>query len=123
MSFLTDRKRATGLGASHTGTHHHWLMTVTSVALAVVTPLFIWQVGPLFGLDHDDVVEAFTSPFRAVVTALMLALGFWHMAMGARIMIEDYAKGETRKFAIIAVNLICLAAAVAGLFALARISL
>ena len=123
MSYLTDRKRATGHGAAHAGTHHHWLMTLTSVALAVVVPLFIWQVGPLFGREFDDVMDAFGSPFRVIVTALMLALGFWHLAMGARIMLEDYAKGETRKFLIIAVNLICLTTAMAGLFALARISL
>ena len=38
-------------------------------------------------------------------------------------MIEDYAHGEARKFLIIAMYVICFAAAATGLFALARISL
>jgi succinate dehydrogenase / fumarate reductase membrane anchor subunit len=33
MSYLTDRKRATGTGSAKTGTEHFWLMKVSSVAL------------------------------------------------------------------------------------------
>ena len=40
MAFVTDRKRVTGLGAAKSGTHHFWTMTVTSVALLVLTPFF-----------------------------------------------------------------------------------
>ena len=38
MRYITPRKAAVGLGASHTGTEHHWWMTVSSAALALLTP-------------------------------------------------------------------------------------
>ena len=123
MAFLTARKRATGLGAAHAGTERHWVMTISSVALAVLTPIFVWQVAPLFGAGHDAVLTAFSEPFRAIIAGLMILLGFHHLAIGARVMFEDYAHGETRKFLIIGMYVVCFVAAAAGLFALARISL
>ena len=33
MRYLTDRKRADGLGSAKTGTAHFWAMKVSSVAL------------------------------------------------------------------------------------------
>ncbi|MEO8529686.1 MAG: succinate dehydrogenase, hydrophobic membrane anchor protein [Deltaproteobacteria bacterium] len=123
MHFLTARKQATGLGAAHAGTERHWVMTISSVALAVLTPLFVWQVAPLFGQTLDTVLTAFSAPFRAVITGLMILLGFHHLAMGMRIMLEDYAHGETRKFLVIGTYVICFVAAATGLFALARIAL
>ena len=35
MAFLTDRKRAEGLGSAKSGTEHFWSMTVSSVALLI----------------------------------------------------------------------------------------
>ena len=47
MRYLTARKRAEGKGASHTGTEHHWYMTVSSVALAfLVRPSSISSAAP-----------------------------------------------------------------------------
>ena len=42
MRYLTARKRAEGKGASHTGTEHHWYMTVSAVGLAFLVPLFVF---------------------------------------------------------------------------------
>jgi succinate dehydrogenase / fumarate reductase membrane anchor subunit len=40
MAFLTDRKRASGLGAAKTGTEHFWGMTISSAALLILVPVF-----------------------------------------------------------------------------------
>ena len=39
MRYITPLKAAEGLGASHTGTLHHWHMTVSAVALISTTGL------------------------------------------------------------------------------------
>ena len=36
MSYLTDRKRAQGMGSGRQGTTHHWHMMISSVALIVM---------------------------------------------------------------------------------------
>ncbi len=123
MRYLTARKRAEGRGAAHTGTAHHWSMTVSSVALAFMIPTWIYIFGATLGQDHAAVVKAFSHPFTAILTALVLVVGMRHFAMGATTMIEDYARGTTRKMLIIFVTSLAWVIAATGLYALARMAL
>ena len=41
MRYLTDRKRATGMGSAKSGTAHFWAMKVSAVGLLVLIPLFV----------------------------------------------------------------------------------
>ncbi|WJY21966.1 succinate dehydrogenase, hydrophobic membrane anchor protein [Fontisubflavum oceani] len=123
MAFLTDRKRVEGLGSAKTGTEHHWSMTISSVALLILTPMFLFAVGPLLGEPHADVVAGLSRPYPALVTALMLIVGFHHFRMGVQTLIEDYVRGMTRKIAIIAMTIISYGLAATGLVALAQIAL
>ncbi len=123
MAFLTDRKRAVGLGAAKTGTEHLWSMTVSSAALLVLVPLFVFTFGAVLGSDYDTVMAYYSRPFPAIVAILTLGVGFHHFAMGARTMIEDYVHGLARKVAIIAVTCVSYTAIAAALFAIARIAL
>ena len=45
MNYLTDRKRAEGLGAGGAGTHHHWQMMVSSILLVFLVPAFVITFG------------------------------------------------------------------------------
>ncbi len=123
MRFITDRKRAEGKGASGTGTEHHWFMTVSSVGLALIVPVWLWIFGSALGGTRAEVLETFARPFPAIVTALLLVAGMRHFAGGATMMIEDYWRGTTRKVAVIAVTCLAWGVAATGLFALARIAL
>ncbi|MEO0655024.1 MAG: succinate dehydrogenase, hydrophobic membrane anchor protein [Pseudomonadota bacterium] len=123
MAFVTDRKRASGLGSAKEGAHHHWNMIVSSVGLLVLTPLFIFTFGPMLGEPHADVVAYFARPFPAIVAGLMLLVGFMHFKNGVQVLIEDYTHGMTRKALIIATVCLSYAAAATGLFAIARIAL
>ncbi len=123
MRYLTARKRAEGRGASHTGTAHHWSMTMSSVGLAFLVPTWVYMFGSTLGQDHAAVVKAFSHPFLAILTALVLVVGMRHFAMGATTMIEDYARGTTRKMLVIFVVSLAWVVAATGLFALARMAL
>lgn len=123
MRYLTARKRAEGKGASHTGTEHHWYMTVSAVGLAVMMPVFMYIFGSALGSSHEEVLATFSRPFPAVVTGLVLLIGMRHFAKGAQMMIEDYAHGTTRKLAIMFVIGLSYALTAFGLFALAKIAL
>jgi succinate dehydrogenase / fumarate reductase membrane anchor subunit len=123
MRYLTPRKRAIGKGAAHAGTDHHWAMTVSAVALAFLLPLWLYIFGSTLGGSRAAVLETFSRPLPAILTALVLVVGMRHFAMGATTMIEDYARGASRKILIIAVILFSWATVATGLFALARIAL
>ncbi|PHQ93973.1 MAG: succinate dehydrogenase, hydrophobic membrane anchor protein [Marinosulfonomonas sp.] len=123
MSYLTDRKRAVGLGSSGTGTGHHWNMTVSAVGLLVLVPLFIFTFGPMLGRPHAEVVEYFARPFPAIIAALTLIVGFMHFKNGVQIAIEDYVHGIARKILIISMICVSYGAAAAGVFAILKIAL
>lgn len=123
MRYLTDRKRAAGKGSAHTGTEHHWAMTVSAVGLTVLVPLWVYIFGSALGQPRDVVVATFARPFPAIVTGLILIVGMRHFAMGATTMIEDYSRGATRKGLVIGVNLLSALIAAVGLYALLRIAL
>lgn len=123
MRYLTPRKRAIGKGASHTGTEHHWHMTLSAVALAFMVPTWVYIFGSALGGSQDEVVATFARPFPAILTALVLIVGMRHFAMGATMMIEDYARGTARKLCIITAYSLSAVITATGLFALLKIAL
>lgn len=123
MRFLTDRKRAAGLGSAKTGTEHHWHMMVTSVALIGLIPLFVFTFGYILGAPYEDVIAYYQRPFPAIVAILTLLVGFLHFRGGVQTLIEDYVHGFARKALIIAMICLSYTAAAVGIFAIVRIAL
>ncbi len=123
MAFLTDRKRANGMGSAKTGTEHHWQMMVSSVALLFLVPLFIFTFGSILGSSYDEVIAYYQRPFPAVVAALTMLVGFFHFRGGVQTLIEDYVHGFARK--VLLIGMICLSygAAAFAVFAIVRIAL
>ena len=123
MAFLTDRKRAAGLGSAKSGTEHHWQMMVTAVALLILIPCFIFTFGTALGRSYEDVLAYYAQPFPSLVAALTFVVGFFHFRKGVQTLIEDYVHGLARKVLIIAMICLSYAAAAAGVFAVIRLAL
>ena len=101
MAYLTDRKRAAGLGSAKTGTAHAWSMKVSSVALLILIPFFVFTFG----------------------CALTLLVGFKHFNDGVQVLIEDYVHGLSQKVAIILMTCLSYGAAAVGVFAIVKLAL
>ena len=123
MRYLTDRKRAMGLGSAKTGTAHFWAMKVSSFALLFLIPLFVFTFGPMLGEPHAEVTAYFARPFPAIVAALTIVVTFMHFKDGVQVLIEDYVHGTMQKVLILAMICLSYAAAATGLFAIARLAL
>jgi succinate dehydrogenase / fumarate reductase membrane anchor subunit len=123
MAYLTDLKRAVGMGSARDGTEHHWAMTKSSAALLILIPLFIFTFGPMLGRPHAEVVAFYARPFPAVITTLTLAVVFMHFKGGVQVLIEDYVHGFARNLLIILTTIFSYGAAATGLFAIAKIAL
>ena len=123
MSYLTDRKRATGMGSAKSGTEHHWSMTVSSGALLILIPLFVFTFGPMLGASYEEVTAYFARPFPAVVAGLTIVVTFKHFADGVQALIEDYVHGMAQKVAMIAMTCVSYAAMGFGLYAIVRLAL
>lgn len=123
MRFLTDRKRAQGLGAGGSGTQGHWQMMVRSIIMVVLAPLFIFTFGAGLGGTREEVLAYFSQPFPAIVTALALVVGLIHLNQEAQEAIEDYMHGLPERLTLVAVKAFSWTLIAAGLFALVKIAL
>jgi succinate dehydrogenase / fumarate reductase membrane anchor subunit len=123
MRYLTDRKRATGMGSAKSGTAHFWAMKVSSVALLILIPLFVFTFGTIVGEDYATVTAYFAHPFPALIAALTLIVGFEHFQSGAQVLIEDYVHGLAQKITIILIKCISYGLMAMGLFAIAKLVL
>lgn len=123
MAFLTDRKRAAGLGSAKSGTQHHWHMMVTSVALVPLVIAFIFTFGAILGQPHEAVVAYYQKPLPAIIAGLTFLVGFVHFRGGVQTLIEDYVHGFARKAAIIGMICLSYTCAAIGIFAVVRLAL
>jgi succinate dehydrogenase / fumarate reductase membrane anchor subunit len=123
MRYLTDRKRAEGLGSAKSGTQHFWNMQVSAVALAILVPLFVLTFGSILGAPYVVVLEFYSQPIPAIIAGLTLVVGFLHFKNGAAMMLEDYVHGGTLKALVIGVTCISYGAIATGLFALIKLAL
>lgn len=123
MNFRTDRKTAQGLGSGRSGTEHHWHMMASSLALVVLVPLFIITFGMGLGGTYEEVLAYFGRPFPAIVTALTLVVGVFHLTNEAKAAVEDYMHGAAQKLTLIGLDGFAYALIATGLFALARLAL
>lgn len=123
MAFLTDRKRAAGLGSAKSGTEHHIHMMITSVALVPLVIAFIFTFGAILGAPYEEVVAYYQRPLPAIIAALTFLVGFIHFRGGVQVTIEDYVGGLARRIAIVAMICLSYAAAAMGIFAVVRLAL
>lgn len=123
MRFLTDRKRAVGNGSARGGTKHFWTHMVSSMGIQILIPLFVIVFACALGRSHGEVVEYFSRPFPAVVTALTLIVLMLHLMREVIEAVEDYMHGLAEKLTVVAVQAFTYTLIAAGLFALVRLAI
>jgi len=123
MNFTTPRKRALGHGSGRSGTHHHWKITCTSIALCLLVPVFVITFGVGYGGTFQEVQAFFSRPFPVIITALTLIVGLMHLTMEVNTALEDYVHGIPQKLAIFGATAFSYVLMAIGLFALARMAL
>lgn len=122
MAFLSDRKRATGLGSANSGTEHFWEQRLSAIALLVLTPLFIFPLAYNMGDSYADVRAAYSNPINAIVAVAFFATAFLHFYQGLKVVIEDYVHGRWELVLVISVRLISTLLALIGIFAVLKIA-
>lgn len=124
MTYQTSYKRVLGLGSAKDGTRHWWLLRLSSIALVPLAPLFVLSFARALGSGYDAVAATYANPWNALVAILFLLVGFQHLKDGLQVVIEDYMHGKAARTALIVLNsLLCWGLAIAGVFAVVRISL
>ena len=114
--------QARGLGSAKDGVHHWWMQRLTAIALALLSPWFVWLLVSLLGAGQAGVRATIANPRCALpLLAFVLAL-FWHAKLGLQVVIEDYV--HTRWLEVVsqvAMTFACALGALASVFAIMRI--
>ena len=115
--------RARGLGSAREGVESWWLERVMAVALV---PLTLWFAASLIALgrsDYTTFIAWLKTPLAALLMVLLLIALFSHLALGLRVVIEDYLHSGAKMPALLAARFACFALGIAGILATLRIVL
>lgn len=123
MRYLTDRKRAVGLGAGSSGTQNHWSMMVRSMIMVILVPLFLITFGLGLGGTYEEALAYYSKPIPAIIMGLSLVVGLIQLKHEAFEAIEDYVHGIPEKLTLVATQAFCYTLIAAGLFALVKLAL
>jgi len=122
MRYLTDRKRALGLGSGKSGTKHFWEQRLSAVALVMLTPLFLFPLAYNLGSSFEEVRAAYAHPINAIVGTAFFLTAFLHFFQGIQVVIEDYVHGRWEIVLIISMRLLSSLFALIGAFAILKIA-
>ena len=122
--YRTDLGRARGLGAAKTGVHGFIVERVTAVALVPLVIWGIWSALVVARGGYEAAIAWITHPLNAVLLALTLVVGFWHMQVGMRVIVEDYIERKTTRSALLLLNLFaCVLFGALAVFAVLKTAL
>lgn len=123
-SYRTPLARARGLGAAKHGVTHWIGERVGAIALV---PLTLWGVFGVLRLaagDYGFAVAWISDPLNATLMVLLLAISFWHMHAGLRVVIEDYIEVTLSRSALLLINLfVCGLAGALAVFSILKVAL
>lgn len=123
VSYRTPLARARGLGSAKHGAGHWLSERVTSVALV---PLSLWAVVAALSLSktgYDGAVAWLHNPANAVLSVLLLAVGFQHMHAGLRVVVEDYIHTPLNRSLLLLANLfVCVLGASLAIFCILKVA-
>ena len=107
-SYRTPLSRARGLGSAKHGLSHWLGEQVSSLVLILLTPWAICSGVALSRTDSLGAAQWLASPLNAVLTLILLTVGFYYLHATMRVVIEDYIQTPaTRIFALLLNSTLC----------------
>lgn len=120
----SDIGRVRGLGSAGSGTHHWWLMRVSSVASLLLGAWFLASLLLLPDFALPTVILWLKQPLVAVPLVLFAVTIVHHLHLGLQELIADYAETPAARVAsLMALHGLSLIAVLAAIFSILKIAL
>lgn len=118
----TELGRVRGLGSAHEGAHHWWHQRLTAGTNFLLLSWFLFSIATLPAYDYTTVRLWLSSGWAAVPMLLLVGSVFYHFRLGLQVVIEDYARMESRFVAMVLLNVFTAAVAGTAIFAILKIA-
>lgn len=119
----TPLARARGLGSAKDGVHHWWMQRLTAIALALLTPWFLWLLLSLRSAGYAAIGVSLARPYNMILLIAFVIALFWHARLGLQVVIEDYVHARGLELALqVLVTLACALGVLTAVVAIARIA-
>ncbi|WP_072280827.1 succinate dehydrogenase, hydrophobic membrane anchor protein [Rappaport israeli] len=125
MSIFKSLKKVKGLGSAGNGTGHFIYQRASALTLIPLALYFLYALFRLATAHHlGEVHSFFANPFNSALALAFVLAGFYHGALGAQVVIEDYVHCEKTKWlSIIAINNACFIGAIIASISILRLAL
>ena len=123
-NYRTPLSRARGLGSAKHGVGPWIAERVSAVALVPLTLWAVYGVLRLAAGDYGFAVHWVRDPLNAVLSVLTIAIAFWHMHAGVRVVVEDYIHKAGTKAGLLLINLfVCGLSGALAIFSILKVAL
>jgi succinate dehydrogenase / fumarate reductase membrane anchor subunit len=120
----TPRHRVEGLGSAHSGVQQFWRLRVSGAALGFLSIWFAYAALGLVGANLVSVLAFLQHPLNAVLMGAFMLLSAYHMTLGLKEVVEDYAHTNGMKiFLLLITRVFGFAVAIGATVALLRITI
>lgn len=123
VSYRTPLGRARGLGSAKHGVSHWLGEQIASFALILLAPWAIWSGLTLARTDLVGVTLWLASPVNAVLSILLLGVGFHYLHATMRVVIEDYLHGAAKAAALLLNLFVCVLGGALAVFCVLKVAL
>ena len=122
-SYRTPLSRARGLGSAKHGLSHWLGEQVSSLVLILLTPWAICSGVALSRTDSLGAAQWLASPLNAVLTLILLTVGFYYLHATMRVVIEDYIHTTAAKAGSLLLNLfVCVLGGALAVFCVLKVA-
>tara|TARA_B100001123_G_C15275835_1_gene1012141 strand:+ start:1161 stop:1511 length:351 start_codon:yes stop_codon:yes gene_type:complete len=93
-------------GNNREGTSHWLDQRVSAVALALLSIVMVIQFYCFDEFSYESIKFWFHSHFNAALILLFIGVGFYHMQLGIRVIVDDYISKRALKNFLLVSNLL-----------------
>tara|TARA_S200000501_G_scaffold173997_1_gene163789 strand:- start:431 stop:808 length:378 start_codon:yes stop_codon:yes gene_type:complete len=86
-----------GFKSMNHGTAHWLQQRLSSIILIPFTFFFVFSFGKQLGMNHGEILEIYSNPFRSLFTIVFLGVTLIHLHQGVQVVIEDYIHSDGRR--------------------------
>ncbi len=121
--YVTQLKKAKGLGSAHHGTEHWMTQKITALLQIPLIIWLVWSIVKLQGASYAEFTTWLSYPVHAILMIILVCSVMLHAKLGAQVIVEDYISNKKLKMVkLIGQKILFFGMGVAIIFSILKIA-